>query len=246
MIRKILSIASISVVAISLAAAPAVADETIVASDNGSVECQASAKDLTRISLKDDQFAAVSKVTTGIETEDFAVVHEPTRGDIYISVPEGYGRPTISFFGTTAKGFVYKFTCNVGGDDAKQVFIANPELDQPAGPMLASSSQLPIKDQAVDLVTAMFEQRPVTGYEVRDIALTPVNVGTFKVQLTSEYRGLKMSGKILRIENTGPKPITVSEELVASQGAIAVSISNSQLQPGQATGAYVVVPAGGM
>ena len=246
MIRTSRSIAITPAMAAALLAIPALADETIVASDNGSVECQASAKDLTRISLKDDKFAAVSKVTTGIETEDFAVVHEPTRGDIYISVPEGYERPTISFFGTTAKGFVYKFTCNVGGDDAKQVFIANPELDQPAGPMLASSIQLPIKDQAVGLVTAMFEQRPVTGYEVRDVALTPVNVGTLKVQLMSEYRGLEMSGKILRIENTGPEPITVSEELVASQGAIAVSISNSRLQPGQATGAYVVVPAGGM
>ena len=46
-------------------AAPAVADQSIPAADNGTVACVASAKDLTRISLAGDQFASVSKISTG-------------------------------------------------------------------------------------------------------------------------------------------------------------------------------------
>ncbi|MCW1432143.1 type-F conjugative transfer system secretin TraK [Novosphingobium sp. JCM 18896] len=230
-----------------MTAAPAYADQSVTATDNGAVDCDASKQDLTRISLKDDQFASVSKVTTGVATEDFGIVNEPTRGDIYISVPEGYTRPTISFFGTTQKGFVYKFVCKVSGSEAKQVFVTNADMARPAKPQAGSAAirpNVPLDQQAVSLVRAMFEQKPLDGFEIRDEPRTPVNVGNLKVQLISEYDGLSMAGKVLRIENTGKEPMVVTDELIASQGAIAVSISNASLQPGQATGAYVVVPAG--
>ena len=69
-------------------------------------------------------------------------------------------------------------------------------------------------------------------------------MGAIKVQLLSEYRSPTMTGKVLRIENTGDAPISLQEELIAGDGAIAVSISNRDLAKGQATAAYVVVPAG--
>ena len=54
-----------------------------------------------------------------------------------------------------------------------------------------------------------------------------------------------MTGKVLRIENKGSEPMTLKEEIIAGDGAIAVSISNPNLASGQATAAYVVVPSGG-
>ena len=101
-------------------AAPAFADEHVLAKDNSEVACTMSKSGLTRVSLKDDRFASVSKLTTGVDTDDFTVVNEPTRGDIYVSVPEAYSRPNVSFFGTTSKGYVYKFSCRLAGDDAQQ------------------------------------------------------------------------------------------------------------------------------
>jgi conjugal transfer pilus assembly protein TraK len=65
-----------------VAAEPALADQTVIAADNGSVQCDASKQDLTRISLRDDRFAAVSKVASAVAAEDFSVVHEPTRRGI--------------------------------------------------------------------------------------------------------------------------------------------------------------------
>lgn len=44
-------------------AAPALADQSIPAADNGTVACVASAKDLIRISLAGDQFASVSEAS---------------------------------------------------------------------------------------------------------------------------------------------------------------------------------------
>ena len=230
-----------------LLATPAHADQKVTATDNGAIDCDASRQDLTRISLEDDQFAAVSKVATGNANEDFSVVHEPTRGDVYISVPEGYPRPSISFFGTTRKGFVYKFTCRIAGSEAKQVFVTNAQAHKPArDAALATVSDLPLDEQVLGLVRAMFEQKPIAGFEIRDRPHMPVNVGDLKVQLVSEYRGLMLVGQVLRVQNTGMQPLVLGEELIASAGAIAVSISNPSLGPGQATGAYVVVPGGAL
>ena len=227
-----------------LTASPALADETILVADNGEVRCQASKSDLTRISLKDDQFVSVSRVQSGIESEDFSIVHEPTRGDIYISVPQGYAKPNISFFGTTQNGFVYKFDCQVAVEAAVQVFVANADVERPQARPETLQANASLDDRAVGLVRAMFEQRSVSGFEISDAARAPVNVGAIKVQLLSEYRSPTMNGKVLRIDNTGDAPISLQEELIAGDGAIAVSISNRDLAKGQATAAYVVVPAG--
>lgn len=226
------------------ASSPAQADENILAVDNGEVRCRASKADLTRIALKDDRFVSVSRVQTGLEGQDFSIVHEPTRGDIYISVPEAYSKPNISFFGTTQKGFVYKFDCQVGGDAAVQVFVANADIENPVPPAEMLQADLSLEDRAVGLVRAMFEQRSVTGFQINDAPRAPVNVGDLRVQLVSEYRSPTMTGKVLRIENTGSSPLVLREELIAGDGAIAVTISNPNLASGQATAAYVVVPAG--
>ena len=87
-----------------------------------------SARELTRISLIADAFASVSKITTGYPYNDFTVTNEPVRGDIYISVPNGFAPGRVTFFATSKKGFVYKFTCKVAGDEAEQVFVSNPAI----------------------------------------------------------------------------------------------------------------------
>lgn len=230
--------------ALAFAATPASAQEHILAVDNGEVNCQASKSDLTRIALKDDQFVSVSRVQSGVPSEDFSIVHEPTRGDLYLSVPQGYSKPNISFFGTTHKGFVYKFDCRIVGAGALQVFVANADIENPQPPAETLQAYAPLEDRAVGLVRAMFEQRPVTGFQISDAPRAPVNVGDLKVQLITEYQSPTMTGKVLRIENTGEVPLILNEQLIAGDAAIAVTISNPNLESGQATAAYVVVPSG--
>src|SRR3546814_675653 len=89
--------AGLLAIAVLLVAEPARANQTIMASDSAQVDCQASAKDLTRISLVENELASVSKVSTGHPIDDFSVVNEPVRGDIYLSVPDGFVRSALSF-----------------------------------------------------------------------------------------------------------------------------------------------------
>ena len=71
-------------------AGPAYADQFKQAADGSAIDCAVSARELTRFALIGDQFASVSKISTGAPYNDFAVTNEPLRGDIYISVPETY------------------------------------------------------------------------------------------------------------------------------------------------------------
>ena len=122
-----LALCATTILAISGSGAQA-ADQFKQAADGASIECAVSARELTRFALIDDQFASVSKISTGTPYNDFAVTNEPLRGDIYVSVTETYAARSISFFATTKKGFVYKVSCQVEPVPAVQVFITNPAI----------------------------------------------------------------------------------------------------------------------
>ena len=221
---------------------PAYADETLLASDNSEVACTISKAGLTRVSLKDDRFASVSKLTTGNEIDDFTVVNEPTRGDIYISVPEGFTREEVSFFGTTAKGYVYKFACRLEGERAHQVFVENRDIlsDQPAELARAVS----LHETSASLVQAMYQSQAIDGFEIRQPEMNAVMVGELRVQMITEYRGLNLVGRVLRIENGGKKPVMLNEQTIAPSNAVAVSVAKTDLAAGEVTTAYIVTPSG--
>jgi conjugal transfer pilus assembly protein TraK len=134
--------------------------------DNARVECVASQKDLTRISLVGDAFASVSKVQPENPLDDFSVVNEPTRGDIYLSVPGGFKAKALSFFGTSKKGFVYKFACRIE-PSRRSRSSSNPGAAAAAKSADADEGdqQAPDLDEtAVRLVQAMAGQKVVPGF----------------------------------------------------------------------------------
>ena len=230
-----------------LTAAPAHADQALTAEDNAGIDCIASSKDLTRISLVGDEFASVSKAAVANPLEDFNVVNEPTRGDIYVGVPSQFKRTSFSFFGTSKKGFVYKFTCRLEAIEAQQIFITNPHVaalalgEKPGPGANADDAEAPDQDEtAIRLVQGMASGAVVPGFRMERAGLLPVRSGDLSVQLVSEYHGLDLTGRIVRIENLGSKPALLSEAMVAPKGAVAVSIANARLASRQATAVYVV------
>ena len=221
---------------------PAFADQFKQAADGGTVECSVSARELTRFALIGDQFASVSKISSGYPYNDFAVTHEPVRGDIYVSVPETYAAARISFFATTKAGYVYKFSCAIDKIEAAQVFVTNPVIAKDdAGHWESQTTQ---QEAAVRLVQAMAGQQAIPGFEVSQPAAPPSRIGVLEVQLIAEYRGSSLAGKVVRLANRGNKVLTVAEQDLAAAGAIAISIAKGVLEPGAATTAYLVGPNG--
>ncbi|SMC30700.1 type-F conjugative transfer system secretin TraK [Novosphingobium sp. B1] len=221
-------------------ASPALADQFKESADGGTVACSVSARELTRFALIGDQFASVSKISSGYPYNDFAVTHEPVRGDIYVSVPETFAANRISFFATTKAGYVYKFSCSIDKIEAAQVFITNPALAKgDAGRWEGQTGQ---DEAAVRLVQAMAGQQTIEGFEISQPAALPSRIGALEVQLIAEYRGAALAGKVIRLANRGTKPLTVAEKDLAGAGALAVSIARPTLEPGAATTAYLVGP----
>lgn len=117
-----------SALALALTPGPAHADQFVEAADGAAIDCVLARGALTRIALVEDGFANVSKMASGYPYNDFEVTHEPVRGDIYVSVPLQYASAKVSFFATSTGGYVYKFVCRVGGEEASQLFVTNPAL----------------------------------------------------------------------------------------------------------------------
>lgn len=227
---------------LALAAAPALADQYRQAADSASIACTLSRRELTRIALIGDQFASVSKISSGTPFNDFAVTHEPVRGDIYLSVPDAYGPRSVSFFATTKKGYVYKFACDMAETPAQQVFITNPALA--TADATAWETETPVEATAVRLIQAMARQGTVAGYEVRQSATAPVRTGDLEVQLLAEYRGGNLTGKVVRLTNRAGKPVTLATADLAPKGAIALSVGQDVLSPRGQTTAYFVLANG--
>lgn len=228
----------VAIAAMLVVAHPALADQFKQAADGGTIGCALSAKELTRFSLVGDQFASVSKISSGYPYNDFAVSNEPVRGDIYVSVPETYAANRISFFATTKKGFVYKLSCSVDPIEAAQVFIANPGIAK--NDAARWEQRTPVQQSAVRLIQAMAGDASLDGFEVRQAAQALVRTGDVELQLIAEYRGAALAGKVVRLSNRGARPVTLAEHDLAPADTLAVAVLEPTLAPGQATTAYLV------
>lgn len=217
---------------------PLHADQYKQTADGGAIDCTVSKRELTRVSLIGDQFASVSKISTGYPYSDFAVTNEPVRGDIYLSVPDTYAAATISFFATTKKGFVYKFSCRAEPVDAQQIFITNPALAK--SDAADWEAETPREEAAVRLIQAMANNQNVPGFVIRQAASPPTRIGDLEVQLVAEYRGSSLLGKIIRLTNKGAEQLGLAERDIAPRDSVAVSLSTSTLKPGTSTTAYLV------
>ena len=219
-------------------ASPVYADQYKQTADGGAIDCIISKRELTRVSLIGDQFASVSKISTGYPYNDFAVTNEPVRGDIYLSVPDTYAAATISFFATTKKGFVYKFGCRAEPVDAQQIFITNPALAK--SDAADWEAETPRGEAAVRLIQAMANNQTVPGYAIRHASAPPARVGDLGVQLIAEYRGSSLLGKVIRLTNKSAETLNITESDIAPRDSVAVSLDTSTLKSGASTTAYLV------
>ncbi|WP_299309687.1 type-F conjugative transfer system secretin TraK [uncultured Croceicoccus sp.] len=237
-----LPLAGLAIAAALAGTTPALADQFKQAADGAAIDCTVSQRELTRFALVEDQFASVSKISSGYPYSDFAVSNEPLRGDIYVSIPETFAARSISFFATTKKGQVYKFACRIEAIGAQQVFITNPALGQNAAARFEEATAP--EETAVRLIRAMASAELVEGYEIRSLGGLPARVGDFEIQLVSDYRGAAFTGKVLRIANRTNAPVTLDADALAPVGTLALAFGKDELAPGEATSAYLVTGAG--
>lgn len=239
-----LRLTGLVVLGLALVPSPAHADQFVQASDGSTIACELARGELTRIALIEDGFANVSKITSGYPYNDFQVTHEPVRGDIYISVPLQYAGDKVSFFATSKAGHVYKFACQLAGNEASQLFITNPALSRPeAAEWEAEAGE---DETAIRLIEAMASDAVLPGYSARAELSRPRRTDGLEVQQVAEYAGAEFIGQRFVLRNIGKDVIALDEESSAPAGALAFAFGRGSLAPGESTNAFLVFRKGGL
>lgn len=213
------------------------ADQRLQVVDGGEVPCTLSLHGITRISAIGDAFVTDIKRSASDGNAEFSVANENTRGDIYVSMPDGYAGHGVSFFAITRKGFVYKLQCQVSDLPSQQIFIENPQAQEGA----AASANGSAWEQPLLLIKAMGEGRPMPGYTASSGPAQAVFVGPAQVQIVSVYTGATYVGKRIEITNVGRSTITLTKEEIAPPGHVVFSMSQWTLKPHEKATAYVVL-----
>ena len=217
----------------------AMADQRLVVPDNGEVLCHIAQRGITRLSLEGDRFVSDVRRPSGEALADFSIQNEPNRGDIYISLPDGFGARAIAFFATTGKGYTYKFRCSVIDSETEQVFIVNQELADAR--LKTASGVAEAWELPVAIIQGMATKASLPGYTITPGSGRPVYVGTLKVRIVSVYSGYRMVGKVVDIENFASVPTDLTEQEVSPANTVAATLTTTHLGPHEHATAYVVL-----
>jgi conjugal transfer pilus assembly protein TraK len=217
-------------------ASPVWAEQRYPVSDNGEVSCQLSLRDITRISAVGDAFVTDIKRSASNSSAEYSVANEESRGDLYLSFPDGANVTRVSFFAITRKNFVYKFDCAVQDVPAQQIFIENA--------LAAEDTEKPAVESGWERLlaigTAMAEGRPYPGFVVSAVPMEPRFFGGLKLQVRTVYEGADLVGKIVDISNISKSAVVLREEELKPPGTVWFSVSAMQIEPGQSVVEYVL------
>lgn len=166
------------------------------------------------------------------------------RGDIYISVPPQFAAGRVSFFATSKAGYVYKFACRLGGEEATQLFITNPALAKAAA--TEWETETGPEDAAFRLIEAMANDAVLPGFTARAELSAPRRTGGIEVQLVAEYQGDELTGQRFLVRNLGKESLALGSEREGPAGALAFAYGRDALAPGEATSAFLVFAKGGL
>jgi hypothetical protein len=97
----------------------------------------------------------------------------------------------------------------------------------------------------VRLIQAMAANRPVSGYLVSQPSSATRQAGNLTLTLLSEYRGPRLVGRAVRVQNRAAAPVRLQESDLAPPGTLALTIEQPELGAGEATIVYFVSPLGG-
>lgn len=235
------------VIAMMALASGAHAQQLAEVRDGGVVSGYVSASGVTRISFAGDQ-AASSPMSQGGSGPGFSLVHEPSTGDLYLTLLRDPGRNeragAASFFVTTKAGFTYQIELAARDVPSTQIEIRNPELQIRRAERAAASA--PMETRVVTLSRAMWNDALIDGYAIKRPVRRERAAGSLRVSVEAIYEGADLNGRVLRVRNPSRGTVYVHEGLFLAPGVLAVSLKGTpQLQAGQSMNVLVFDRADG-
>lgn len=189
-----------------------------------------SIKDSNVISVKNDrikQYASVKgAMEANIDTES---------GVLNLKTKFMYYEKPFSIIIFTEKGQRYTLISNPKNIPAQDIILANNALvDQTK----ESNTTYTYEAELANLVKAMIKKQNMDGFKKE---LLNHETNEENTTLESIYSGNKISGEVLVFKNNKDKPQKLEEEQFYASKVLAISLSNSVLNPNDITKIYRVV-----
>lgn len=238
MIRTLL----ISIASTACLSAAAHAQQIVEASDGGVVTGYVSASGITRLRFTSDAAASV-QMAEGGEGSGFSVQHEPTTGDLYLTLGrlprQGEAVGAASFFVTTRAGYTYQVELAAKATPSTQIEVRNPDLVRRQTERALAETSL--DDAVVALIRAMWAGALLDGYEIKRLVVRERAAGTLRLAVRAVYEGEALQGRVLTVRNPSRGDVTVEENLFLAPGVAAVTIKGPRvLGPGASVPVLIV------
>lgn len=225
-----------------IASSPVLAQQIVEVRDGGVITGYVSASGVTRLSFTGDE-AASAPMSQGGSGPGFALVHEPSTGDLYLTLARdprrGESVGAVSFFVTTKAGATYQVELSARDVPSTQIEVRNPELQIRRAERAAASA--PFEARIVTLTRAMWSGALADGFDIQRPVQRERAVGSLRFTVQAAYEGADLTGRILTVRNPSRGAVVVTEHLFITPGVLAVALKGSgELGPGESLEVFVI------
>ena len=222
--------------------APADAQQLLEASDGQVISGYVSATGVTRLSFVGDAAASI-QMGQGGDGPGFSIVHEPAKGDLYLTLVRdprrGERASAASFFVTTREGFTYQVELAAREVPSTQISIRNPEIALKAAQAKTASD--PQEVRIVTLTRAMWSGLTIDGYGIERPYQRERAAGSLRMSVSAVYEGRDLTGRVLTVRNNTPGAVSVDEALFMAPGVLSVTLKGKRtLQSGESAQILIV------
>lgn len=235
----------LSSLAVAVITSPAESQQLLEATDGQVVSGYVSASGVTRLSFIGDAAASV-QMGQGGEGPGFSIVHEPAKGDLYLTLARdprrGERASAASFFVTTREGFTYQVELAARDVPSTQISIRNPEITLRAAQTRAAST--PQETRIVSLTRAMWSGLTADGYRIERPYQRERAAGSLRLSVSAIYKGRDLTGRVLSVRNNTPGAVTVDEALFMAPGVLSVALKGPRMLQSGETAQILIVDQG--
>ena len=204
---------------------PAIGQQIIEVTNDGTIHGEISANGITRLHLIEDEVAGVH-ISDGGHSTAVSFVKEPSTGDIYLKLSDQivktHQHSIIDFFLTTQRGYTYQAELTVTQNTASQIIIRNPQITQSKNKLGRTNQKL--EETVISIVRAINNDRVLDGYKVKRPNNKIRDLGSLQFHTKSLFIGNQLTGQLLVIRNPAPGNVTLNEKMFLTSGVLAVSI----------------------
>lgn len=205
------------------------AEQLVNVSEGGVVQGHVSSTGVTRISFVGDEAASI-QMAKGGEGPGFSIAHEPTTGDLYLTLSRapyrGEGVGAASFFVTTRSGYTYQMELAAREVPSTQLRIRNEELVLQTAQ--TADVKKPLENRVVSLTRAMWNSALADGYKIKRPHRRERAAGSLRLMPLSVYEGSDLNGRIINVRNTSTGVISLSEQMFMAPGVVSVVIKGAR------------------